>query len=266
MAKEEGAPPKYVKNSDGKFELNSEYKDWKEKKDLPVADATPVVAAAEGGSALTSSLTGGFLNSSLNESGATKEFHLKQKFNLLADNFTIKSVPGDKKAYVVKGDKFKWGNQCSFQLLDGTQIAYIKETKKSVISLAKTYEIYKGETVDGNDSKPWAMVRQQDWNIIGRKKTVYIDVPDSGDNATIVITGDGMAWNFEMALVREDVTAVGDNTTSTTTVESKIGDVDKKWGLIDNYGVRVAPNADEVEVLICAIIIDQIFHSNEEQR
>ena len=33
MAKEEGAPPKYVKNSDGKFELNSEYKDWKEKKD-----------------------------------------------------------------------------------------------------------------------------------------------------------------------------------------------------------------------------------------
>ena len=120
MAKEEGAPPKYIKNSDGKFELNSEYKDWKEKKDLPVADATPVVPAANGGgSALTSSLTGGFLNSSLNESGTTKEFHLKQKFNLLADNFTIKSVPGDKKAYVVKGDKFKWGNQCSFQLLDG---------------------------------------------------------------------------------------------------------------------------------------------------
>ena len=118
---------------------------------------------------------------------------MKQKFKILADNFTIKSMPDGKKAYQVKGDKFKWGNQVSFQLLDGTQIAYIKETKKSTISLAKTYEIYKGQTVDGNDSKPWAMVRQQDWNIIGRKKTIYIDVPDSDDNATIVITGDGMA-------------------------------------------------------------------------
>ena len=65
-----------------------------------------------------------------------------------------------------------------------------------------------------------------------------------------------------MALVREDVNASGN---TTTTIETKMGDVDKKWGVMDNYGVRVAPNADEVEVLICAIIIDQIFHSNEEQ-
>ena len=190
MPGEEGAPPKYIKNKDGKFELNPDYTTWKNTKDLPVAVATPV---AEGG--LTASLSGGTsgFSNSLNKSGETKEFHLKQKFHFLADNFTIKSVPGDKKAYFVKGDKFKWGNQCSFQQLDGTQLAYIKETKKSTFSLAKTYEIYKGETKDGNDSKPWAIVRQQDWNIIGRKKTMYIDVPDSDDNASVVITGDGMA-------------------------------------------------------------------------
>lgn len=253
---EEGAPNKYVKSSDGLLELNAEYKDWKNNEDLPVADATPVTSASLSGET-------GFLNTSLNDSGRVKEFHVKQKFSMLADNFTIKSDPDEKKVYSVKGDKFKWGNQASFQLMDGTQIAYIKETKSSVLSMKKTYEIYKGEVHD--NAKPWAMVRQQNWNLLGIKKAIYIDVPDSGDNSTIVITGDRMAWKFELALVKEDVStgSDGSNTTTTTTIETKIGDIDKKWGVLDNYGVRVECNADEVEILLCAIIVDQIFHSNE---
>lgn len=111
------------------------------------------------------------------------------------------------------------------------------------------------------------MVRQQDWNLPGSKKTIYIDVPESGDNTTIVITGDRMAWKFELALVKEDVSTIGDTAATsscTTTIETKIGDIDKKWGMMDNYGVRVACQADEVELLLCAIIIDQIFHNTDD--
>merc|ERR1712161_144442 len=109
----------------------------------------------------------------------------------------------------------------------------IKETFSSTFSMKKTYEIYKGAATNGDDenAKPWAMVRQQDWNLPGSKKTIYIDVPESGD---------------------------------TTTIETKIGDIDKKWGMMDNYGVRVACQADEVELLLCAIIIDQIFHNTDD--
>jgi len=263
----QGAPKKYVKNSDGLLELNPDYKDWKNEKDMPVAVATPVEEAAASVAAVSLSGTTGFLDASLNDTGRVKEFHVKQKFHMLADNFTINSEHDGKKPYQVKGDKWKWGNQASFQLANGTQIAYIKETVSSTFSMKKTYEIYKGATNGDANAKPWAMVRQQDWNLPGAKKTIYIDVPESGDNTTIVITGDRMAWKFDLALVKEDVSTSGDNantTTSVTTIETKIGHIDKKWGVMDNYGVQVACQADEVEVLLCAIIIDQIFYSSED--
>ena len=159
---ENGAPKKYVKNSDGLLELNPDYKDWKnEAKELPVAIGTPVVAAATATATAvsSSSLSGttGFLATSLNDTGRVKEFHVKQKFHLLAANFTIKSEHDGNKPYRVKGDKFKWGNEASFQLADGTQIAYIKETFSSTFSMKKTYEIYKGAATNGDDenAKPW---------------------------------------------------------------------------------------------------------------
>ena len=167
-----------------------------------------------------------------------KEFHLQQGWNPLANNFKIKS--GGKEVYQVKGDAMKWGKQSSFQTMDGTELASLKETTRSTLQPWAMFEWFKA----GDADKRWASVKQEDWGSLD-KKEISIDIP--GEN-NYKITGDRLDWNFQ--IICEDGT--------------KVGEISKKWGVRDNYGVRVEEGADEVDVLMCAILVDQIYHDGDE--
>lgn len=172
-----------------------------------------------------------------------KEFHIKQKiFDLDSDNFKIKCDGVE--VYQVKGGGSPHWNQSSFQTMDGKELAFLKQTntidKDSKHVPWKSFEWIK-------DGKVWAYVHQKKsyWNFM-EKKIISIDIPGENDYK---ITGDRMAWKFEVFK--------GDE---------RVGDIDKKWGLIDHYGVRVAEGANEVDILLCGILVDHFFHNNEPQR
>ena len=66
-----------------------------------------------------------------------KEFHVKQGLlPIIADNFSIKTSCG-KDVYRVKGNEMPWGTHSSFQTMDGTELASLKE-KKTYSELAGT--------------------------------------------------------------------------------------------------------------------------------
>lgn len=165
-----------------------------------------------------------------------KEFHIKQKF-AIGDNFSIKTSLG-LDAYQVKGSPGQFGSQASFRTMDGQEIAALKQTNDTKLIPWKKFVWEKG-------GKPWAIAKQDDWGALG-KKSISIDIPGENDYK---ITGDRMSWKFEV--FKGDV---------------KVGDVSKEWGILDNYGVKVADGADEVDVLLCGILIDQIYHDNDDHK
>jgi uncharacterized protein YxjI len=168
-----------------------------------------------------------------------KEFHIKQVlFSLVSDNFQIKL--NGKEVYQVKGNGFEYGSQASFQTMDGTELAFLKQTNDTKITPWKNFEWIK-------DGKVWANAHQEKsyWGFYD-KKLISVDIPGENDYK---IVGDRMAWKFEV--FKGDV---------------KVGDIDKKWGFVDHYGVRVADGADEVDILLCGILIEHIYHNADVHR
>ena len=165
-----------------------------------------------------------------------KEFHIVQKLNLVSDNFRIKEKGGTD-VYQVKGNPTAFGSQSYFQTMDGTELAALEQTNGTKMSPWKKF-VWK------KDGKPWAMAKQEDWGALD-KKEIYVDIPGENDYK---IVGDRMAWSFK--ILKADV---------------EVGSVDKKWGVTDTYGVRVAEGADEVDVLLCGILIDQVYHDNKKK-
>ena len=162
-----------------------------------------------------------------------KTFHLKQTFAIAADNYKIKLNGGD--VYQVKGNGMKLGSQASFQTMDGTELAHLKQTNDTKLSPWKKFEWYK-------DGKLWAMAKQEDWGALD-KKEISVDIPGENDYK---ITGDRMSWKFEVMK--------GDTLVAT---------INKKWGVLDNYGVKVEEGADEVDCLLCGILIDHVYHDED---
>merc|ERR1711935_112370 len=130
--------------------------------------------------------------------------------------------------YQVKGSGLTFGNQASFQTMDGTELANLQQTNDTKLIPWKKFECYKG-------GKLWAMAKQDDWGALD-KKSISIDIPGENDYK---ITGDRMSWHFEI-----------------TKGDTKVATIDKKWGVFDNYGVQVEAGADEVDCLLCATLVD----------
>ena len=42
--------------------------------------------------------------------------------------------------------------------------------------------------------------------------------------------------------------------------DEKVGSISKKWDIIDTYGVRVVDGASEVDILLCGILVDAVYH------
>ncbi len=166
-----------------------------------------------------------------------KEFHIVQRVNLIADNFRIKLKDGTE-VYECKGDASKLGSQASFRTMDGVELACLKQTNNTKMIPWKNFVWYK-------DGKEWAIAKQEDWGALD-EKGISIDIPGENDYKVV---GDRMSWNFEVFK--------GDE---------KVGEISKKWGVIDNYGVTVADGADEVDVLLCGILVDQVYHDGEKKK
>ena len=88
------------------------------------------------------------------------------------------------------------------------------------------------------------MAKQDDWGGLD-KKTISIDIPGENDYK---ISGDRMAWNFEI-----------------TKGDTKVATIDKKWGVLDNYGIQVEDDADEVDMLLCCVLIDHVYHNEDDK-
>lgn len=166
-----------------------------------------------------------------------KEFQVKQVLlSLDSESYKIKSKGVS--VYQVKGDGFGHGSTTSFQTMDGTELAALKQFNQQRPVPWKTFQWIK-------NGKVWATASQGQsyWNHF-EKKLINVDIPGENDYRII---GDRFAWKFEV--FKGDV---------------KVADIDKKWGLVDTYGVRVKDGADEVNILLCAILVDHVYH-NEHQ-
>lgn len=164
-----------------------------------------------------------------------KIFHLKQKLALASDNYKIKL--NDEEIYQVKGNGFKLGTQASFETMDGTQLAALAQTNDTKLIPWKKFVVFKG-------GKEWGIAKQEDWGMLD-KKEISIDLPGENDYK---IVGDRMSWKFEI-----------------TKGDEKVGEINKKWGVLDSYGISVEDGADEVDLLLCGILIDACYHDGEGQ-
>lgn len=168
-----------------------------------------------------------------------KEFNMKQQWlDIDSDNFKIKCNGVD--VYQVKGGGFSpYGSKASFQTMDGVELAFLQQERLSEKKEVpwKNFEWIK-------DGKVWAHARQSKsyWGFFD-KKLVAVDIPGENDYK---ITGDRLAKKFEVFK--------GDE---------KVGDIEKKWSLVDNYNVRVVEGVDEVDVLLMGIIVNYIYHHDE---
>lgn len=173
-----------------------------------------------------------------------KEFHIKQTlFDPVADSYKIRCNGVDVYQVKGKGSHFQLGSDASFQTMDGTELAYLKQTMAESGKKFpwKSFEWLKGEMV-------WATAHQAKssyWGVLD-KKAISVDIPGENDYK---ITGDRFAWKFEVFEGNK-----------------KVADIDKKFAIGDHYGVRVYEGANEVNVLLCGILVDLVYHSSVSQR
>lgn len=171
-----------------------------------------------------------------------KEFTIKNKWlDIDSDNFNIKCDGVD--VYQVKGNGFSpSGAHSSFQTMDGKELAYLQQSKDTAKKNVpwKTFEWIK-------DGKVWAHAHQEKsyWGFF-EKKLLAIDIPGENDYK---LKGDRLAMKFEVFKGND-----------------KVGQIEKKWAFVDTYHVSVEDGAEEVDVLLCGILINYIYHTNDNNR
>lgn len=171
-----------------------------------------------------------------------KVFSIKNKWlDIDSDNFNVRLDGVD--VYQVKGNGFNsCGAHASFQTMDGKELAVLqqkKETEKKAVPW-KSFEWIK-------EGKVWATANQSKsyWGFFD-KKLISVDIPGENDYK---LSGDRLAMKFEVFKGGE-----------------KVGDIEKKWTLIDQYNVSVLDGVNEVDVLLCGILINYVYHTHENNR
>ncbi|HMF59958.1 MAG TPA: LURP-one-related family protein [Vicinamibacterales bacterium] len=159
---------------------------------------------------------------------------MRERLLSWGDDFRIRDDSG-REVFFVDGKAFSIGDKLSFQDTTGTELAFIKQ---KVLSLARTYEIYRGGSLA-------AVVKKRLLGLIHHRFS--IDVPGPDD---LEATG-----NF---LDHEYTFRRGDRVVAT---------VSKKWfSLADTYGIDIEPGEDDVLILASAVVVDQACHPDDEGR
>ena len=159
---------------------------------------------------------------------------MRERLLSWGDDFRIRDDSG-REVFFVDGKAFSIGDKLSFQDTTGNELAFIKQ---KVLSLARTYEIYRGGSLA-------AVVKKRLLGLIHHRFS--IDVPGPDD---LEATG-----NF---LDHEYTFRRGDRVVAT---------VSKKWfSLADTYGIDIEPGEDDVLILASAVVVDQACHPDDEGR
>jgi uncharacterized protein YxjI len=159
---------------------------------------------------------------------------MRERLLSWGDDFRIRDDSGSE-VFFVDGKAFSIGDKLSFQDTTGKELAFIKQ---KVLSLARTYEIYRDGTLA-------AVVKRKLFGLLHHRFS--IDVPGPDD---LEATG-----NF---LDHEYTFRRGDRVVAT---------VSKKWfSLADTYGIDIEPGEDDVLILTSAVVVDQACHPDDEGR
>jgi uncharacterized protein YxjI len=159
---------------------------------------------------------------------------MRERLLSWGDDFRIRDDSG-REVFFVDGKAFSIGDKLSFQDTAGNELAFIKQ---KVLSLTRTYEIYRDSTLA-------AVVKKKLFGLLHHRFS--IDVPGPDD---LEATG-----NF---LDHEYTFRRGDRVVAT---------VSKKWfSLADTYGIDIEPGEDDVLILASAVVVDQACHPDDEGR
>lgn len=158
-------------------------------------------------------------------------YKVKQKIWAWSDSFKILDQ-NDNLAYLVKGKPFSWGENLSFQDVDGRELAKITQ---KLLSFKPSYEIHK------NDSLFAEVIKEFSW--FNNKFT--LDVPGPNDYE---ITGS--FWGYEYEFTRGG---------------QRVAQVSKSfWSLSDTYGVNIVSGEDDVSILCTVMVVDLVCHDNND--
>ncbi|HYE17533.1 MAG TPA: LURP-one-related family protein [Tepidisphaeraceae bacterium] len=159
---------------------------------------------------------------------------MKEKLWSWADDFTIRDEAGADQ-FVVRGRVFSLGDKLSFTDLAGQELVFIRQ---KLLSWGPTYELERG-----GGGAPTAVVRKHLWTFFKDRFTVDV----TADGATpddLEVRGD--FWDHEYEFVRTDGRSAAR--------------VSKQWfSWADTYGVDVAPGEDDVLILACTVVVDQVM-------
>ena len=159
---------------------------------------------------------------------------MKQKLLSWGDDFYIKDE-NDRDVYFVDGKAFSFGDQLSFQDLEGHELAFIKQR---VLAWGKTYEIVR-------DGAIAAVVKKEMFALLHHRFTVDVPGPDD-------LEAEGDFLDHEYAFQR------GGRVVAT---------VSKRWfSWTDTYGVEIADGEDQVLILASAVVVDQACHPDDGKR
>jgi uncharacterized protein YxjI len=158
-------------------------------------------------------------------------FVMKERLLSWGDDFYIKDE-SDRDVFFVDGKAFSFGDQLSFQDMQGNELAYIKQ---KLLSWGPSFEIYR-------DGQLVAVVKKKLFSFL--RHVFTIDVPGPDD-----LVAEGNFWDHEYQFSRSG---------------RVVAQVSKRWfSWSDTYGIEIAEDEDAVLVLASAVVIDQVCHDEK---
>lgn len=156
---------------------------------------------------------------------------MKEKFWSWGDDFSVCDEHNRPK-FFIDGQAFSWGNKLSFQDMSGRELAFIQQ---KLMSWMPKYEIYRGGEMFAE------VVKEFSWF----SKSFTLDVPGPNDYSI-----DGSFWDHEYQFTRSG---------------REVARVSKHFfSFSDTYGVDIIEGEDDVAILSCVVVIDQVLHDEKD--
>lgn len=157
-------------------------------------------------------------------------YTLKHKILSIGGNSTIKDQHGHD-IYFVDGAAISLGRRLVIKDMQGHELATIHQ---ALISLTPAFEIHEKDGVSARVSM----------NLLSLKDRLKIDVPGTDD-----LEAHGDLFHHEYDIARR---------------HREVAHVSKRWiALTDSYGVEIEDDQDQVLLLACAVVIDEILEMRE---
>lgn len=158
-------------------------------------------------------------------------YAMKEKFWSWGDDFHVHDGNNQPK-YFIDGQAFSWGSKLSFQDMSGNELAFISQ---KMLSWMPKYEIYR-------DGRLFAeVVKEFSWF----SKKFTLDVPGPNDYSI-----EGSFWDHEYQFIRGG------------RIVAQVSKEFFAWS--DTYGIDIIDGEDEVSILSCVVVIDQVLHDDKD--